>query len=281
MKFVDLHNHSIYSDGSDTPETVTRAAVLKGTQVFALSDHDTIAGCEASRREAERWGMLWIPAVEVSTTKYHILGYGFDPANEEFTAFLKHSQHLQEETCIKRLDLLQQHGVPITFEKLRTAFPESRLGKYNLLMTLLLDPECRAYARQHHGEASPDELMGIYLRKGSIAGTVKKGETISSKEAIYQIHQAGGIAILAHPFKQVTDMHELDVLLEKGIDGLEIQPNYGAKNNPFRAYAEAHGMKMTYGSDFHGPSINRPLLGREHNNLINLDALLAGTRWMR
>ena len=113
-----------------------------------------------------------------------------------------------------------------------------------------------------------------------IMAHVEHDEDVHSKEAIDTIHAAGGIAIVAHPFKQVKDFEkEMASLVRKGIDGLEIQPNYGTKNDPFRAYAEKHGLMMTYGSDFHGAGYDRPLLGRgKQNALTNLDEMLAKWR---
>lgn len=274
-KYVDLHSHTIYSDGSDTPETLLRAVALKGTDVFALTDHDTMAGYIEAKKEADKWGVRLISGVEVSTSKYHILGLNVNPDDEGFQKFLLYSQEIQKDVCRKRIEKIATSGVPITLDKLLKTFPKSRVGKYNILMTMLLDEECRDYLAERHSGKSPDEIFGFYLRSNGIAGKVNKDEVIHSAEAIEQIHLAGGIAIIAHPFKEVTDIeNELGKLRRKGIDGLEIQPNYGEKNIPFLEYADKNGMKITYGSDFHGPAFPRKLLGREYSNLLNIVELL-------
>lgn len=274
-QWVDLHSHTIYSDGSDTPETLIRAAAIKGTEVFALTDHDTMRGYLEAKVEAEKWGMRLIPGVEVTTSKYHILGLGVQYENQAFQAFLAHSQRIQENNCQQRLEKLAGAGVPITLEKLKHYFPSSRLGKWNIILAMCLDPACKNYLAEQLPGRTPTEVFAHYLKGSGVAAKIKRDETVRSGEAIDAIHAAGGIAILAHPFLDVQTMKELDKLRANSIDGLEIQPNYGEKNNPFRAYALEYGWKITYGSDFHGPAYTRKLLGREFQNQLSIDELLS------
>ena len=216
--------------------------------------------------------------MEVSTNKYHILGLNINPNHEEFQDFLAEIRKGQKKQCYERIQTLQNHGIPITMEKLENTFPESRLGKYNILMAMVADPECNAYLEENNPKASPDEILYAYLGKGSIAGKTKYRSNVSSGKTIELIHEAGGLAILAHPFKEVEDMSEMDRLLDKGLDGLEIQPNYKEKNNPYEEYANEHGIIKTYGSDWHGAQNGRrPLLRRDKNQIENLDSIL--NRW--
>ncbi|MEK6825192.1 MAG: PHP domain-containing protein [Nanoarchaeota archaeon] len=268
-QYIDLHSHTIYSDGSDTPESLVRAMHMSGVNVMALTDHDTLAGYSRAKAEADLYGFRILPGIEISTTRYHILGLNVNPNHIGLQKLLQRSQEYQIEECHQRIDILAKQGMPLTFEKLIRLYPESRLGKWNVIMAAMADPECREYILEQNGDMmSPRESFEFYLGKKGIAARIEHRETIHSKEAIDAIHEAGGIAIIAHPFKEVKDIEkELRRLREEGIDGLEIQPNYGEQNESFREYSLKHGLMMTYGSDFHGAGYNRALLGKRENGI--------------
>jgi len=281
-KYIDWHSHTIYSDGADDPATVVRNSKLLGIESLAITDHDTMAGYREARAEAKRWRIDLVPGVEVTTTHYHILGLGIDPDNDRFNDFLKKVRDLQEKVCQQRIELLQKKGIPISLEKLKKNFPhsEQRIGKYNLFMTTLLDKECADYLLSHGYEGTKKDFAALLGSKG-LVGKVEKKYFVGSRETINEIHSAGGIAIVAHPFKQTKSPQELDSLVKKGIDGLEIQPNYAEKNILYQEYAKEKGLLMTYGSDYHGSSFTRPLLGRADkgfDNLLDVDEFFNSRR---
>ncbi len=275
MEYVDLHMHTFYSDGTDNPRALVRSSKLNGMDAIAITDHDIMTGYFEAKPEAEKWGIKLIPGVEISTNKYHILGLNVNPSSEKFSNFLTKVRSYQEETCVGRIEILAKHGVPISLDKLKNSFPKSRLGKYNVFMAMMQDEECRDYLHKNHPNKSPYEIFGIYLKKDGIAGNLSGRYDVPPKEAIDAIHEAGGLAVIAHPFKNVDEMSEMDVLLRLGLDGVEIQPNYGDRNIPYRKYALEKNLLMTYGSDFHGPSMPRHLLKRAENK-IDLQKILKG-----
>ncbi len=268
-KHIDLHSHTIYSDGGDTPESLVRAMHMSGVEIMALTDHDTLAGYARAKIEADLYGFRIIPGVEISTNRYHILGLNVDPNESTLQSLLKRSRIYQEGECQQRIDILAKLGMPITFEKLKNLYPESRIGKWNVIMSILADSECREFLSKNNNLVlTPRESFEYYIGKSGIAAKIKHPETIHSLDAIEAIHNAGGIAIIAHPFKQVKDIgREMGKLVQKGIDGVEIQPNYGVQNEPFREYAIRNELMMTYGSDFHGAGYNRALLGKRENGV--------------
>ena len=137
----------------------------------------------------------------------------------------------------------------------------------NILMTLFRDQECREYLKKTHPNESVEEIRNFYLGKEGIAGS-EEGMTDLEKEVIINsLHEAGGIAILAHPAKDIDDMKELDFLREQGIDGLEIQPSFYEKYPLFEDYAKKHNLLTTYGSDYHGSYMDRVLLRKGINKL--------------
>jgi len=271
MKYIDFHIHTIYSDGIDSPKTIVRAAKFIGLDAITISDHDTMAGYKEALEESKRWDLLVLPNTEISTIKYHILGLNVNPEYIPFQNFLEHCKKTQEKVCNQRVEVLKNNGMPLTLAKIKQEFPKSRLGKGNLVSTMLIDPDCRDYIKTDLGDTNFKKVFDFYVGKEGLAGNVEKVYFISEEEAISQIHLAGGLAILAHPFKDVQDFKEIDRLISFGLDGLEIQPNYGDKNIPFEQYAKEKGLLTSYGSDYHGAyKKNRPLLGRE-KNVLNKD----------
>ncbi|HLD37321.1 MAG TPA: PHP domain-containing protein [Candidatus Nanoarchaeia archaeon] len=265
-KYIDLHTHTAYSDGISSPRELVTAAKLKGTNILALTDHDTIAGYEEAKNEAERWGLGLISGAELTTPKYHLLALNFDAENRKILEMLDYSKSVQEDTCRRRTLLLADYGMPIGIEKVKQYFPKSRLGKYNILMTMLLDRECRQWIHQRHNNASAEELMSFYLRKGGVAGSLKNRGGVETGDAIKIVHNAGGIAILAHPPLDVGDISEVELLRMQGMDGIEVQLNFYEKGyKMYEDYAKQNELLVTYGSDYHGPSFTRPLLGRNGN----------------
>jgi len=255
--------HTIYSDGSSHPfQNVIDAAML-GMNVIAITDHDIISGYYDALHEAINWNIKVISGVEISTTDYHILGYDFDTDNLALHQLLYRSRKEQQDIVNRRVEIIRSQGMPLTLDKVLEYSKNSRIGKGNIVRAMLRDPECR----KHANGLNFSELHKMYLSKDSPAcNMINYKTTISSKQAIDAIHAAGGIAVIAHPFKDVKNMHDLDELVREGIDGLEIQPNYGGKNVPFQEYALGHGLLITYGSDYHGSRMRkRPLLDKGEN----------------
>ena len=268
-KYIDWHTHTIYSDGLDSPAGLVRNSRLLGIQSLAITDHDILAGYWEALLEADKGGIELVPGVEISTEVYHILGFGIDPKNPELNRFLDKVQGLQAKICERRMEKLQAAGFSIDMKKLKAAFPKSRLGKYNILLAMLRDAECAEKIIRKYGNIPSDEAFRLLFGNNGIAGEIENENSVESKEAIERIHAAGGIAIVAHPFKEAKTPRDLDSLLKDGIDGLEIQPNYNGRNVQFAEYAKQHNLLLTYGSDYHGAGFSRPLLGRGGDNYDN------------
>nr|MBA4404825.1 hypothetical protein [Nanoarchaeum sp.] len=265
MKFVDLHLHTTHSDGTCSPKQVVIDAALIGSEVIAITDHDNTEGFHEAELESKKWGIKVLTGTEITTEDYHILGYNFDINNKNFQELLNYSRKCQEDIVKQRIEVLNKQGIPITLEKLKKLFPTSRLGKLNIAVALLLDQECKLKI----GNLTLEEVFTNYLRNNPLMSKLDKTKQVTPEQAISEIHQAGGVAILAHPFKEIKDTQkELAYLLSLGLDGLEIQPNYNEQNKIYLDYAKQNNLLMTYGSDFHGARyIKRPLLKRENNHI--------------
>lgn len=174
----------------------------------------------------------------------------------------------QKGVCAGRIAGLRKQNVPITLEKVVRYSPEARLGKMNIWYAMARDKECREFFRREGLDDLNWDGYKDYLDK-CVESVSDQDTDISPEEAIRQIHLAKGLAFIAHPFKHVKEIKELDALVEQGLDGLEIQPNYNGQNEPFREYAKQHNLLVTYGSDWHGGIFGRPMLTDEGENILN------------
>jgi len=266
MKYVDLHIHTHYSDGLDTPSQIVKMARIKGLDMIAITDHDNLRGYFKALPEARAWGVELVPGVEITTVEHHLLALNFDPRDQGFANFIQRSQDIQREVCRQRVELLKAHGLPITFNKVQRAYSRSTLGKFSILMTMLSDKACKDYLERRHGKLGMSDLFKLYLATKGVAGKIEKRKVITWKQAIREIHKANGLAVFPHPPTMAKDPSEmLDMLV--GIDGIEIQLRYEKRYRPFQDYARREGLFVTYGSDFHSSAFGYAMLGRRNNAL--------------
>jgi predicted metal-dependent phosphoesterase TrpH len=266
MKYIDLHVHTYYSDGTDSPLQVIRTGKMRGLDLIAISDHDTLDGYFRGISEAKKINIPLIPAVEITTMEAHILGLNFNPLDVRLKKFIKYSQEVHDEVCFQRIEKLQKAGVPISFEKVRKAFPHSSLGKYSILWTMLLDDDCRKYLDIKQRDFSFQNLMKIYLSRDGIAGKVEKRRAIYWHQAVEEIKKAGGLVIFPHPGKSGKSPSEVMHLI-KDVDGIEIQPKYAQENILFEDYAKRNNLLVVYGSDYHSMYGGSPILGKGMNQI--------------
>ena len=274
MKYVDLHIHTYYSDGADSPVQVVRNAKMKGLDIIAISDHDNVLGYFHGLNEAKKWNISLVPAVEITTIEAHILGLNFDIKNQRFRNFVAYSKEVHDEVSAQRVEKLRAFGMPITWNKVKTAFPNSSIGKYSLVHTMLLDDECRAYLEKSQTDLSMSNLLKFYLGSAGIAGRVEKRRAIYWDEAVSEIRKAGGTVIFPHPSKNAKSPFDVEWMM-KTVDGVEVQPKYANENQPFTNYAKIKNLHITYGSDYHSMHGGSNILGRGMNQIPdNLAELL-------
>ena len=269
-KYIDLHIHTVYSDGELSPKQIIKFSARKGINIVAITDHDNLRGYSEAKEAANEYGIQLIPGVEITTPKYHLLGLNFNPEDKRLNQFIEYSRNIQEEVCRERVEILREQGIPITLEGLKRSAPLARLGKGNIKNYFASNKECRDYLRRKHQDLSPNEIFLYYLGRNGIASNLEPKAGVTPKEAIDAIHQAGGIIGIAHPPKDIERIEELELLVEQGIDFLEVQPNL-KKDYPyekFERFAEENNLPISFGSDYHGPTMNpRPMLEQGENIL--------------
>ena len=248
MKLIDLHTHSLCSDGSMTPKEVVRTAIEAGLTAIALSDHDTTAGIREAVREGEALGVEVIPAIELSAeskTETHILGYFIDPENEEMKRAMEYVKEVRNERQRKVAENLIKLGFDVTIEEVKAIAGSDVLCRAHFAR-IMVD---KGYV------SSVKEAFDKYL--GSDGPAYCNKQALTDSEAIRLIKNAGGIAFLAHPHKtklEGDDLREFLVRLKgEGLDGLE---GYYTEYTPemeaeFRGLADELGLLISGGTDFH------------------------------
>ena len=275
MKRIDLHTHSLCSDGSQTPADVVRTAKEAGLTAIALSDHDCIDGVQEAMDAGKALGVEVIPAVELSAqsdTELHILGYFIDIHNKKLQDMMAYALQVrderQEEVCRK----LNEQGFDITMDELR----EEANGKVL----------CRAHfaqimVRKGYAESVKD-AFNRYLSVGCYAYSNR--QALTGPEAVSLIHEAGGIAVAAHlhlikmPDEELKEY--LKSLIPYGLDGVE---GYYTDYTPdmerrYRAMAEELGLVISGGTDYHGANKPHISIGKGKGDLEIPYSVLDGLR---
>lgn len=247
MGRIDLHLHSSASDGRLDPAAVVARAAERGVETIALCDHDTVSGVAPAREAGRRLGVRVVPGVELtcyhSGRSLHLLGYGFDPADERLLADLEHRRDVRRRHLRRILDRLAELGLPLAEHEVIRRAGSDTAGRPHVAAALVDAghvPDIQAAFDQ-------------YLRKGRPAYFVP-AEPQSPYDAIELLHELGAVAVLAHP--AMDRGHELiRPLAEAGLDGLEAY-HPSSRNGLARVFgddARQHGLLLTGGSDNHGP----------------------------
>lgn len=245
---IDLHTHSLKSDGSMTPAEVVREAKRAGLAAIALSDHDTVDGIREAAAEGEKIGVEVIPAIEFSVqskTETHILGYFIDIENPDLLKTLKEVVDLRIERNYVTCQRLNELGFDITIEEVRALAPNNFVGRAHFARVLM----DKGYTK------SVKEGFDLYMTSGKYAYCEK--QRLTARDAVELIGKCGGISFLAHPHLTKLGDDELKEFLKElkgfGLSGLE---GYYTDYTPemqekYQAMAKELGLLISGGTDFH------------------------------
>ncbi len=264
----DLQAHSTRSDGALEPAEVVAAAAQAGVKLLALSDHDTLAGVQEAIGAGAEHGVTIVPAIEISAIddpsgaagparELHILGYLVDHTDPAFLATLTGFLADREQRTLRMAQNLRDLGFQLDAQAIDARVQAGEpIGRPHLAEAALAHP---ANAERLRAEEIDDigSFIRGYLIDGRPAFCLRITPTVA--EAVDAIHAAGGVAIWAHPFWDVSDPPEvlamIDRFRELGIDGVEaFYVTHTREQTELVAHrCEELDMLSTGSADFHGP----------------------------
>jgi predicted metal-dependent phosphoesterase TrpH len=247
---IDLQSHSTVSDGQLAPAEVARAAAEAGVTTMSLTDHDAVDGVPAAVAAAREGGIECIPAVELScvheySDDLHMLGYWV-----ELEAIAPACERAQQERVRRAEEIVERLNALGVAVKLEDAIAEAgdalSVGRPHIARAAGAGDDLRPFFEQ-------------YLVPGAKAFVARRWP--SAEEAVRLIHDAGGVAVVAHPYwdvsrpEQVRDLVE-SLVREVGLDGIEAfyPPHTAEQTQHLLELCEEFGLVPTGSSDFHGPT---------------------------
>ncbi len=243
--YVDLHTHTIYSDGILTPEQLLQKAQKVGLTAISITDHDSVDGCIEAHAIAKDYSIEIIDGIEFSCyedgREFHILGYNFDPTDSEVARYLEEFRTARHSRAMKIVKKLNDLNIPITFEQVLNKAGKAPIARPHIASVLM----------DINAVKNMKEAFWSYLAEGKPAYEPKKAFKID--QAVQLINRTGGVAILAHPGKFISQ-EDLYQIIKDGIDGIEVwHPSHDKSTiNFFRNIASQYWLLETGGSDFHG-----------------------------
>ncbi len=247
---IDLHTHSNISDGTDSPQDLVVAAAAAGLDVIGLADHDTFDGIDAAQRQAEIEGIELVAGIEISAqyqgASVHMLGYGCARDDAELLAELARIREARDNRVPRICEKLTDLGLPLAVSQVQAqARNATSLGRPHVADAMI----AAGYV------ADRQEAFDRYLQGPA---RVRRYQ-VELAAGIELVHQAGGAAVIAHPWgrsaREVLSAATLAALAaETGLEGIEVehQDHDEPTRKQLRLLASELGLIATGASDYHG-----------------------------
>jgi 3',5'-nucleoside bisphosphate phosphatase len=246
---IDLHSHSLASDGQYAAREVARRAAAAGVGTWALTDHDTVAGLHDAADEARGLGMRFVPGLELSAflerREIHLLGHFVDPegpALKRFEDFLAGERRDRMNRIVERLATL---GVRIRAADIEKFSGGKTIGRPHVARAIL----------ETGVVSSVKEAFDRFLGEGKPAYVPRY--RLEAADAVGLVRGAGGTTTIAHPGSSKLEKGELARLRAAGVEGIEVEhaDHVPSQREMFHRVAADLGLVPTAGSDFHGEAI--------------------------
>ncbi|MET0304970.1 MAG: PHP domain-containing protein [Solirubrobacterales bacterium] len=243
---IELQSHSTVSDGQLAPADVVEEAAKAGVTTLALTDHDAIAGVPEAAEAAERLGVEFVPAIEMSCVHeyaedLHICGYWVDL--EKIAPACERAQQERVSRAGEIVEKLRGEGFELTLDDaVREAGDALSIGRPHI-----------ARAAGATGDLGP--FFEEYLVPGAKAFVPRRWPT--AKQAVAVIKGAGGVAVVAHPYWDISEPAKVEELIRAlGVDGIEtFYPTHSEEQTKhLLALCDELGLIPTASSDYHGPT---------------------------
>ncbi len=241
---IDLHVHSVYSDGRLTPEELAARARLNNVAALAITDHDSMSGAADKRAACLRHGIECVDGVEMSCEldgrETHILSLFANP-DSEWVGRIGEISEFRQERMQRMLDKLAAFGIKMNLVDLPRA-PDGVYGRPHLARALVEKGVVK----------SVNEAFARYLYDGGPVHIPKR--RLPAAEGIDLAKRLGGVAVIAHPGVS-GHVREMGRLADLGLDGVEVyHPKHaGGTIAELLRFCRERGLLVSGGSDFHGP----------------------------
>jgi predicted metal-dependent phosphoesterase TrpH len=254
-RYVDLHTHSTASDGAFPPADVVAHALTVGLSVIALTDHDTVAGVAEASDAGERAGVQVVAGVELSAfdggREIHLLGLHLadTAAIDSRLAALRDTRRSRAEEIVRRLN---RAGVPVALDAVLAEAGEGAIGRPHVARAMVAG----GWVRDQR------EAFDRFLGSGRPAFVDK--HRLSIADAVTMVHQAGGVAVWAHPGSEGVRAR-VEPLVALGLDGLEVRhPSHSAEDVArLGALTDYFRLVPSGGSDWHGATEGPRTIGNQ------------------
>jgi predicted metal-dependent phosphoesterase TrpH len=250
MPVIDLHSHTLHSDGERSPAQLLAEASAAGVKVLSVTDHDTVSGIAECIAAADLVGVRLVPGIELSCELHgrevHILGHFLDPRSEALLRLAAGMLAERRERMERMIALAQGMGfTAVTIERVISFSGGENLGRPHLARVLI---ECG------HA-ASMKEAFDKFLRSRGPLWVDRR--RLSIAQAIELVHGASGTASVAHPGANGISRQELKTMAEAGLDAVEaLHPDHVPnQDEAYERWAEELRLFITAGSDYHGPGV--------------------------
>jgi predicted metal-dependent phosphoesterase TrpH len=246
---IDLHSHTVASDGQHTADELFQMAKAAGVDTLAVTDHDTVDGLKACEEAAAKYSLTLVPGIEVSAfvnnKEVHVLGHFVDRTEAGIASF---SQKLRGERRTRMEQMvakMQGLGFPVTMEQVLAIAGDAHLARPHLARVLVELNYC----------TSTKNAFDRFLADKRPAAVPRF--QLSAEDAIAIIRQAKGAATLAHPGVSRVERFEVEQMAKAGLAGLEVEhsDHPPTMRDKFRGWAKDYNLVSTSGSDFHGEKV--------------------------
>ena len=261
MTRVDLHMHTVASDGDLEPEALVARCAEQGLATIAVTDHNSTRNVARARVACEERGMELIPACEISTRwrdrEHHLLAY-FVPLDAGlFQQRIEQVRKADLERSRRWVDNASREGFALRWEDVEAAVGPDRVPPFAVLSRLLISANPGDHRLAQAGGGGG--LYGQWFAPGRPLATEPPYQP-DLGEAIGWVRQAGGVPVLAHPGATLGDIDAESAFAElrgEGLGGVEAWTTWHGleASQRFAALGEAAGLAVTAGADFHGPTV--------------------------
>lgn len=269
-KYIDLHVHSVFSDGYMSISELVQMAKSNNVKTFAISDHDDVRNFEILKSLAKKYDLIIVSAVELSTyyicpsdrkaRKVHLLGYGIDIYNSKLVEQMQTYKNKRFKANIEMLNNILQNGINVP----DCIFDEVKFENYLSIATEMK----RVLVKNNYDY----EFVKYFIDNVKPYVPNYRSYEIDIFKALQLIQDCGGVPVLAHPQEIKLSFSEKDILIKKlkanGLKGVEVYHADASQSEMFEnlQLANENHMLISVGSDYHRPDKNNKTIGSGINN---------------